>query len=122
MRCFIGFFGLTRSLPHTAGAIRTGFYEPLRQAGIETPRAGHFNLPAMINNPRSGELGIIPDRAESALLDLDISWVEPQVHSDIAMEFQVAHAFPVRSVIDTEAWPICVTNCTAFDGYGRCLN
>jgi hypothetical protein len=94
MRCFIGFFGLTRSLPHTAGAIRTGFYEPLRQAGIETPRAGHFNLPAMINNPRSGELGIIPDRAESALLDLDISWVEPQVHSDIAMEYQVAHAFP----------------------------
>jgi hypothetical protein len=94
MRCFIGFFGLTRSLSHTAGAIRTGFYEPLRQAGMEVLRAGHFNLPVTINNPRSGEWGIKPDRAESVLLDLDISWVEPQVHSAIVAAFEVARAFP----------------------------
>jgi hypothetical protein len=94
MRCFVGFFGLTRSLPHTAGAIRTGFYEPLRQAGINSLRAGHFNLPATITNPRSGESGIIPDRAESALLDLDICWVEPQVHATIGAEYEAAHTFP----------------------------
>jgi hypothetical protein len=94
MHYFIGFFGLTRSLPHTVGAIRSGFYEPLRQAGIETLRAGHFNLPATITNPRSGEYAIKPDRAESTSLDLDICWVERQVHTTIAAEFEVARAFP----------------------------
>ena len=94
MRCFIGFFGLTRSLSHTAGAIHTGFYEPLRQAGVKTLRAGHFNLPATITNPRSGEFDIKPDRAESTSLDLDICWVEPQVHATIVAEFEVARAFP----------------------------
>ncbi len=76
------------------GAIRTGFYEPLQKAGIDTLRAGHFNLPETITNPRSGESGIIPDRAESTSLDLDISWVEPQVHATIAREFEAARAFP----------------------------
>jgi hypothetical protein len=94
MRCFIGFFGLTRSLPHTAGAIRTGFYEPLQRANIKTIRAGHFNLPTTITNPRSGEFGIIPDRAECGLLGLDICWVEPQSHATIDAEFEAAHAFP----------------------------
>jgi hypothetical protein len=94
MRCFIGFFGLTRSLPHTVGAIRAGFYEPLRKAGIDTLRAGHFNLPETITNPRSGEFGIIPDRAESTSLELDICWVEPQVHATIVREFEVARGFP----------------------------
>ena len=94
MRCFIGFFGLTRSLSHTAAAIRTGFYEPLQKAGIDTLRAGHFNLPETITNPRSGEFGITPDRAESTSLDLDICWVEPQVHATIAREFETARGFP----------------------------
>jgi hypothetical protein len=93
MRCFIGFFGLTRSLPHTAGAIRSGFYEPLRDDGIVTLRAGHFNLPQTIDNPRSGEFDILPDRAESALLELDLCWVEPQVHAAIAAEFALARGF-----------------------------
>jgi hypothetical protein len=94
MRCFIGFFGLTRSLSHTARAFRTGFYEPLEHADIPTLRAGHFNLPETITNPRSGELNIKPDRAESALLDLDICWVEPQIRATIITELEVARAFP----------------------------
>ena len=94
MRCFIGFFGLTRSLRHTAGAIRTGIYEPLQSAGITTLRAGHFNVPAKITNPRSGEFGIIPERAESALLELDLCWVEPQNDTVIEAEFKVARGFP----------------------------
>ena len=94
MRCFIGFFGLTRSLPHTAGAIRTGFYEPLQQAGLTTLRAGHFNLPPTITNPRSGEFGVLPDRADSALLELDLCWIEPQVQTTITAEFELARSFP----------------------------
>jgi predicted O-methyltransferase YrrM len=94
MRCFVGFFGLARSLHHTSGAIRTGFYEPLDRAGIATLRAGHFNLPKTITNPRSGEFAIVPDRAESASLELDLCWIEPQDDAAIAAELAMARAFP----------------------------
>lgn len=94
MRCLIGFFGLARSLRHTAGAIHAGFYDPLRWAGIATLRAGHFNLPASIDNPRSGERAIVPDPAESALLHLDLCWIEPQQDTAIAGEMAVARGFP----------------------------
>jgi hypothetical protein len=96
MRCLIGFFGITRSLRHTAGAIRTNFYDPLRQAGITTLRAGHFNLPQRITNPRSGEFDIALDRAESASLELDLCWIDPQAGSAIATEFDIARSFPDR--------------------------
>ncbi len=94
MRCMIGFFGMTRSLRRTAGAIRSGFYEPLEDAGITSLRAGHFNLPETIVNPRSGEFGIAPDRRESGLLDLDLCWIEPQTRDSIAKEFEFARQFP----------------------------
>jgi hypothetical protein len=94
MRCLIGFFGITRSLRHTAGAIHANVYAPLREAGITTMRAGHFNLPERINNPRSGESNIVIDRSESALLALDLCWVEPQTSNAIAAEYDVARGFP----------------------------
>jgi hypothetical protein len=94
MRCFIGFFGMTRSLRHTAGSIRAAFHEPLRHAGIPVRTAGHFNLPDVIENPRSGERGLAPDRAECRLLDLDLCWIEPQREETIAAELELARAFP----------------------------
>jgi hypothetical protein len=97
MRCLIGFFGITRSLRQTAGAIRSNFYDPLHQAGITTLRAGHFNLPKIITNPRSGEFDIAPDRAESSLLELDLCWVQPQEDSAIAAEFNAACVLPDAS-------------------------
>lgn len=96
MRCLIGFFGITRSLRHTAGSIRACFDEPLRAAGITTLRAGHFNLPAMIDNPRSGERQVASDPADSALLDLDLCSVEPQLETSIAPFFTAARRFPDR--------------------------
>ncbi|MBV8456756.1 MAG: hypothetical protein JO122_09110 [Acetobacteraceae bacterium] len=93
MRCFVGFYGLTRSLRYTAPSIHCCIYEPLRQAGIETIRAGHFNLPAAITNPRSGEFNLKPNRAEVALLDLDLCWIEPQDDAVIQVELEVAEAF-----------------------------
>ncbi len=94
MRCFVGFFGLTRSVRQTVESIRTGFYEPLAAAGITTLRAGHFNLPDSIDNPRSGEATIVPDRNEGALLDLELSWVEPQRHDTISREWEIGRCFP----------------------------
>jgi hypothetical protein len=94
MRCLIGFFGITRSLRHTAGSIHAGFFEPLRQAGITTLRVGHFNLPERLSNPRSGEFDVVLDRAESGLLALDLCWVEPQSDGAIAAELLVARGFP----------------------------
>ena len=94
MRCLIGFFGLTRSLHVTAGAIHTQLYDPLRQSGFTLLRAGHFNLPPIIDNPRSAEYGIVPDRHESRLLELDLCWVEPQLPAAIAAEFEAGRAFP----------------------------
>jgi hypothetical protein len=94
MRCLIGFFGITRSVRHTARAIHANFYAPLREAGLTTMRAGHFNLPERIDNPRSGESNIVTDRSESELLGLDLCWVEPQTASAITAEYDVARGFP----------------------------
>jgi hypothetical protein len=94
MRCYIGFFGLTRSLRYTAESIKLGFYEPLRNCGFTTLRAGHFNLPDAITNSRSGEFSLVPDRSECTLLDLDLCWIEPQQTSAIAGEFAIARSLP----------------------------
>jgi hypothetical protein len=94
MRCILGFFGTVRSLRYTAGSIRDSVVEPLRRAGIPVLRAGHFNLPDMIDNPRSGECGIVADRDETDLLDLDLRWIERQRHENIATTFEVGRAFP----------------------------
>jgi hypothetical protein len=93
-RCFVGFFGLTRSVKQTAESIRGGFYAPLAAAGITARRAGHFNLPEAIDNPRSDESAVIPDRNESALLDLELCWVEPQDDLAIATQVEMGRAFP----------------------------
>src|SRR5689334_19574172 len=57
-------------------------------------RAGHFNLPDVIDNPRSGEVTIAPDRNEGLLLDLDICWIEPQRHAIICREWEIGRCFP----------------------------
>ena len=93
-RCFVGFYGITRSLRHTAWSIHECVYEPLRRAGIPVLRVGHFNLPAAIVNPRSGEFGLVPDAMESDLLDLDLCWTEPQDDANIARELRHARAYP----------------------------
>lgn len=94
MRCIIGFFGITRSLRHTIGSIQGGFYEPLDRDGIVRLTAGHFNLPAMINNPRSGEFNLLADRSEADLLDLDLRRLEPQADENIVPYFTIANLFP----------------------------
>ena len=94
MRCIFGYFGITRSLRYTIQSIQAGFYEPLDRAGIPRVSAGHFNLPATINNPRSGELDIPADRCESDGLGLDLRWIEPQAERNIHACFTIASLFP----------------------------
>lgn len=94
MNVVLGFFGLTRSLRRTAGSIRTQIVDPLHEAGFGLRRAGHFNLPGHITNPRSGELGIVPDRTEAALLDLDACLIEKQDDRAVEDSWQLACAFP----------------------------
>lgn len=96
MRCVVGFYGLTRSLNHTAASIRRCIYAPLDRAGFAVRRAGHFNLPETITSERSGEAGLRPDRAEAALLDLDLRWIEPQDERAILGELEIGCAFPDR--------------------------
>jgi hypothetical protein len=94
MHCLIGFFGLTRSLSHTVESIRWAFLEPLREAGIPVLTAGHFNLPETIDNARTGEDGVLPNRSEATLLDLDLCWVERQLDEGIATEMAAIRALP----------------------------
>jgi hypothetical protein len=94
MRCLIGFFGLTRCLQQTVPAIQAGFYLPLQASGLVTQRAGHFNLPTRIDNPRSGEYGITPQRDASQALELDLCWIEPQDDAAVREPMEIARRYP----------------------------
>jgi hypothetical protein len=94
MRCLIGFFGLTRCVQQTVPAIKAGFYDPLHKAKLVTARAAHFNLPARIDNPRSGEFGVTPQRDASSALELDLCWNEPQHDQTICEQMKIARRYP----------------------------
>jgi hypothetical protein len=94
MRIFLGFFGITRSLNHTIGSIRAHIFAPLEQAGVQSPRYGHFHLPERIINRRSGEFGLPTDPAESSLLALQDCALEPQDRDLIRTELAIARRFP----------------------------
>lgn len=56
MRVCIALFGLNRSLPWTHRSIRENLMRPLKQYGAQVKLYGHFNMPQMIQNARSGEI------------------------------------------------------------------
>ncbi|HVY13962.1 MAG TPA: hypothetical protein VHB27_01950 [Rhodopila sp.] len=94
MRSLIGYFGLARLAGATAPVIETAIVAPLREAGFEILRAGHFNCPAALDNPRSGERGAIPDADPARLLSLDACEQEVQTDDAIAEAFATARAYP----------------------------
>lgn len=94
MRAIIGFFGLNRSLRHTAASIEACVYQPLRAAGIPLLRAAHVNVPAVLSNPRSGEVGPVAGCADLAALGLDLAEAEPQSDETIADLLALGRAFP----------------------------
>lgn len=94
MRIVLGFFGITRSLRLTAGSITRNILSPLAECGGEIVLLGHFNLPALIDNPRSGENAIPVDTREHEALPFDSVMLEPQQSEAVIDEFAVASAFP----------------------------
>ena len=101
MRVALAYFGLTRSLRHTAASIACNVEAPLAEAGAEVHRVGHFHRPALINNPRSGEHGVVPEEGDTPLLGLDTMIAEPQDPALVAAD-----------------WATCRTGQDAFgDGY-----
>jgi hypothetical protein len=96
MRIILGFFGLTRSLRYTASAISKSIEDPLVALGVPVLKLGDFNLPDLIFNPRSNELGVLPDPTESRLLNLHTVRLHRQEDSDIGDVLEVIKAFPDR--------------------------
>jgi hypothetical protein len=93
-RCLIGYFGLARLTAATAPAIETNFIAPLRDAGFDILRAGHFNCPPALENPRSGEFGTTPDADPAQALVLDAWEQEPQMDAAIADALAVVRRYP----------------------------
>jgi hypothetical protein len=93
-RCLIGYFGLARLTAATAPAIETSVIAPLREAGFDILRAGHFNRPPVLDNPRSGEHGASPDSDPVQALALDACEQEPQTDAVIADALAIAQRYP----------------------------
>jgi SAM-dependent methyltransferase len=83
-RCFVGFFGINRSLRWTFDSIRQSIFEPLDAFGCETVRAAHFNCPDVVHSPRSGEFNIPLDMSGIEQLGLQTCWPEPQLAENIS--------------------------------------
>jgi hypothetical protein len=94
MRCLIGYFGLARLLAVTAPTIAAAFIDPLRQACIPILRAGHFNIPAALDNPRTGERGALTQADPADLLGLDVCEQEPQTDAMIAGTLSLVRRYP----------------------------
>jgi hypothetical protein len=94
MRCLIGYFGLARLTAATAPAIETSIIAPLRQAGFDILRAGHFNRPTALDNPRSGECGAMPEADPERALSLDACLQEAQSDDSIAAALMIARRCP----------------------------
>jgi hypothetical protein len=94
IKAFVGFFGITRSLPHTIQSIQDNALAPLRASGATVRLYGHFHLPQVIDNPRSGEINLPADPRDSALLALDACLMERQDERLIADKLAEAKRFP----------------------------
>lgn len=101
-RCFIGFFGLNRSLRWTAPSIRRNVIDPMRDAGFDCFVAAHFNQPAMIHHPASGERRVKLRRRAIKNLEIDLQWIERQSEENVAELLDVAMSVPFRDFPDPD--------------------
>lgn len=77
-RCFVGLYGLNRSLRWTWRSLKRNFIEPLYSVGLRPVVACHFHVPEVISSIRSGELGApVRDRGHHNL-PVTAIWQEPQ--------------------------------------------
>lgn len=77
LTCFVGFYGLNRSLRWTASSIERNILLPLREFGFDIRTAAHLNLPRDISNVRTREQ-TAPSSEWPSSIPLEICWLEPQ--------------------------------------------
>ena len=70
------FYGVDRSLAHTAWGIKRHIFRPLERAGVRVTVVAHFN-----------RITTGPDRIH--LLNPDVLWVEPQNKANVATELSL---------------------------------
>ena len=98
--CFVGFYGLDRSLRWTSRSIRRNVLQPLSRAGFNCVLAGHFNRPEVIHHPASGERGVKVRHRPAKHLDLDLVWTEPQSESTARDLVDIVLSAPFRDYDD----------------------
>lgn len=89
MRICVALFGLNRSLPWTFRSIRNCLILPLERSGAEVKVYAHFNLPANIDNPRSGERVQSFENRGVELVRYDSVIVESQCDAKVMDAFAV---------------------------------
>jgi len=102
MRCFVGFFGITRGLQWTIDSIERNVFAPLDHAGFDQVRAGHFNLPQFLDAPRSGEHRVPFEMGDIGRLKLDRQIIEPQLLSNISSPLDIVLGVPFWNEADID--------------------
>lgn len=101
-RVLIGFFGMTRSLDQVIASIESNVFGAFMRAGVAFDCVGHFNCPAFVHSPRSGEHMVPfrkPDLGRLRLLHADI---EDQTERTAADAIACVMKIPQRYEEDTE--------------------
>ena len=102
-RCFVGFFGLNRSLRWTGDSIRRNVIAPLAGAGFELTCVAHFNRPDFIYSPRAGE-HMVPSTMDGVdTMNLRECWVEPQSEESVADLLPLVLRMPLQNEEDPHA-------------------
>lgn len=94
MRVAVIFFGIARRLADTIGSIETRVFGANAGQGLHFTRIASLNLVDVIVSPRSGEIGIVPERNEVFLLDADTYLLQRQDDATIAEALAAAQRQP----------------------------
>jgi hypothetical protein len=101
--CFIGYFGLNRSLDITSNTISANIIEPFARLGFHIISAAHLNSPAVINSPRSGERDVVASDFGIQNIDCELIWQEPQREDCIEpLASDIVANYPMRGEADED--------------------
>ena len=101
--CFIGYFGLNRSLDITSNTISANIIEPFVRLGFRVVSAAHLNSPAVINSPRSGERDVVASNFGIENIDCELIWQEPQREDSIEpLASNIFANYPMRGEADQD--------------------
>jgi hypothetical protein len=100
--CLVGYFGLNRSLDVTSSMINASIIEPFVRLGFRTVSVAHFNVPSIINSPRSREHNVVASSFGIQNMDCELIWREPQREDCIEPLASTINAnYPMRGHADS---------------------